>query len=96
MKEGSGRDPAARDPGAKDPPAKDPVARDPVAKDPGPKDSGKDSGRREPVAAPRARPEPGRAACSDELVALSLGTLGPADIDRLRSKGCLPAIAAPK
>lgn len=34
-----------------------------------------------------------RAACSDELVALSLGTLGPEDIERLRQKGCLPAAA---
>ena len=110
-KDASGRDPAARDPGAKDLGAKDPVAREPHAREAGPKDSGKDSGRRDPVAkepggregggrepgaVPRARPEPGRVACSDELVALSLGTLGQDDIDRLRSKGCLPAIAAPK
>ena len=105
------RDPGAKDPGAKDPGAKEPHAKEPHAREAGPKDSGKDSGRRdpvvketggrdgggrEPVAAPRARPEPSRVACSDELVALSLGTLGQEDIDRLRSKGCLPAIAAPK
>ena len=34
-----------------------------------------------------------RAPCSDELVALSLGTLSPEDIERLRQKGCLPVAA---
>ena len=102
------KDPPSRDLAGKDPGAREPVARetgpkesskdqgrrDPVARDSG----GKEAERREPATAPRARPspEPARAACSDELDALSLGTLGPEDIERLRSKGCLPAIAAPK
>ena len=102
-KESAPKEPASKDPGAREPVAretgpkessKDQGRRDPVARDSG----GKEAERREPATAPRARPspEPARAACSDELVALSLGTLGPEDIERLRSKGCLPAIAAPK
>lgn len=107
-KEPLAKDPPTREPAGKDPSAREPVPRestpkdsarehgrrDPVAKDHG----NRDAGGREPGPAPRVRPppEPARAACSDELVALSLGTLGPEDIERLRSKGCLPAVAAPK
>jgi hypothetical protein len=110
-KDNGARDAAPRDGAAKDGSAKEPTAKQPVAREPAPKDpprehvrhpapkehSGKDAGGREAATSPRVRPaDPARVGCSDELVALSLGTMGPEDIERLRSKGCLPAGAGPR